>query len=74
MLLVCLALAMVSLSLFVLGQNRIFYKDDVGPYVMDDFGHQVYFFDHGKDLCHVTCDGSFKQVCMSTEKLSEGTN
>lgn len=46
----------------VLGQNRCFYKDEVGQYVMDDFGHQIYYFDHGQVQCHVTCDGSFKQV------------
>ncbi|XP_026333335.1 uncharacterized protein LOC113240286 [Hyposmocoma kahamanoa] len=46
----------------VRGQNRILYKDDIGSYIIDDFGHQVYLFDHGSDLRHVTCDGTFRQV------------
>ncbi|XP_072930209.1 uncharacterized protein [Epargyreus clarus] len=43
----------------VRGPDRVIYADNVGPYFVDDYGHQVYFFDYGLKVFHIDCDGNF---------------
>ncbi|XP_052756729.1 uncharacterized protein LOC113516352 [Galleria mellonella] len=46
----------------VRGSDRIFYTDDVGPYYLDEYNHQVYFFDSGMGVYHFNCYGEFKET------------
>ncbi|CAH2046064.1 unnamed protein product, partial [Iphiclides podalirius] len=52
--------ARALLSFFsVRGPDHIFYNDSVGRYYVDEYGHQVYFYDYGLKMCHVNCAGEF---------------
>ncbi|XP_059050814.1 uncharacterized protein LOC131845738, partial [Achroia grisella] len=46
----------------VKGSDRIFYMDDLGPYYLDEYNHQVYFFDYGMSIYHLNCQGDFKEI------------
>lgn len=44
------------------GSDRILYKDNTGPYYIDEFNHLVYVFDYGMGTYHVNCEGEYRQV------------
>ncbi|KAJ2948413.1 hypothetical protein O0L34_g7653 [Tuta absoluta] len=44
------------------GQDRIIYKDDIGPYTIDEYGHQIYYFDYWKNVYHKTCSGKLVEI------------
>ncbi|KAI5642991.1 hypothetical protein NE865_05032 [Phthorimaea operculella] len=44
------------------GQDRIIYKDDIGPYTIDEYGHQIYFLDYWKKVYHKTCTGQLVEI------------
>ncbi|CAK1583261.1 unnamed protein product [Parnassius mnemosyne] len=51
------------LSFFsVRGPDRIFYTDSIGRYYVDEYGHQVYFYDYGLKMYHVNCAGEFVEA------------
>ncbi|CAK1553328.1 unnamed protein product [Leptosia nina] len=43
----------------VKGPDRKFYKDQIGTYYMDDYGHRVYFFNYGLNMYHTDCVGRY---------------
>ncbi|CAG4930638.1 unnamed protein product [Parnassius apollo] len=57
----------------VRGPDRIFYTDGVGRYYVDEYGHQVYFYDYGLKMYHVNCDGEFVEA-QDTEAYYYDTN
>ncbi|KAI8425433.1 hypothetical protein MSG28_007178 [Choristoneura fumiferana] len=46
----------------VQGPKWMLYEDAVGPYHIDEYGHQVYHFDSGLKTYHVDCDRNFQEV------------
>ncbi|XP_038206857.1 uncharacterized protein LOC119828689 [Zerene cesonia] len=43
------------------GPDRKFYKDRIGTYYIDEYGHQVYMYNFGLNIYHVDCKGEFFQ-------------
>ncbi|CAG4984160.1 unnamed protein product [Colias eurytheme] len=41
------------------GPDRKYYKDRIGTYYLDEYGHQVYMYDYGLNMYHVDCKGQF---------------
>ncbi|KAJ2948412.1 hypothetical protein O0L34_g7652 [Tuta absoluta] len=44
------------------GQNRIIYRDNIGPYTFDEYGHQIYYLDYWKHVYHKTCSGKLVEI------------